>query len=213
MAQSSQISTGQPAKGPSSSSGGDKALPDPTNRSIFSLNWHKLIQKRLNALIAMEAVIDRRGGALRVSDANSQLPIPGSASGGGSGTPGVLQQYMVLGSTVASFNFNALPNVSYLLCGSWDGHTLGPNTSILVPWKLQQVASELVDGITINYSAYNSASQSRTADNGAATETQVITPRYLPGDLIFAMGINFFLGNSNGLIDVNLDGRAFAGPA
>src|SRR5579862_9208443 len=120
MAQASQLSTSPRGAAPSSAAGGDMCLPDPTGSNIFTLGWHRLIQRRLNALINMSANPDPKGGSLVVSDANSVLPIPGGAGGGG-GTGGTnfniakppLLRFSMTSRTINGYNYTytySLPN-------------------------------------------------------------------------------------------------------
>lgn len=68
---------------------GNWDIPDPTQKSLFSIRYHKLIVKRINALLKLIAVPSKSNGPLIISDGNAQLPVAGTASSapapGGSG--------------------------------------------------------------------------------------------------------------------------------
>lgn len=212
MGRQSQLATAPPNKG--ANSGAAWTVPDPTRDTLFSMAWGKLVARRLNALINMRSSLDQTVGNLLISDANSVLPVSSSILAGSNGTPatGMLQQYRFKSLTFVSGATGSITAVP------WDGVTEGMSTAIILPTKLQNITSEVIDSVTVNYSSYNNSAQTRFADNGTTTETQVITPRYLFNDIFFVLPVNFFFGpagggGAGGMIDVNIDGRAWAGPA
>jgi len=101
-------------------------------------------------------------------------------------------------------------------CRTWDGTTEG-GTDITVARnvKLRGASSEVLDGITFTYSAYNTpAYTSRTAswteDGDSLTEIQTIVPRVAVDDQIYAeqpTGGTGVTGAS--YIDTNRDARAW----
>ena len=70
---------------------GNWDIPEPTQGKIFSVRYHKLIVKRINALLKMVAIPSKSNGPLIVSDGNAHLPVAGSPSvvnSGGGNTGG-----------------------------------------------------------------------------------------------------------------------------
>jgi|SRR5579862_8604138 len=201
MAQASQLSTSPRGAAPSSAAGGDMCLPDPTGSNIFTLGWHRLIQRRLNALINMSANPDPKGGSLVVSDANSVLPIPGGAGGGG-GTGGTSLTKMQIVSVQGD----------YLVCTD----TGGNNFNIAKPPLLRfSMTSRTINGYnyTYTYSLPNSRSISGTTNPGVFAVAEIIEPEYLVGDIIYAQNADhtdvFVSGLELPLIDMNIDQRGW----
>lgn len=107
----------------------------------------------------------------------------------------------------------------YFNAHSFDGSKEGTHiVQIAKPYKLRNSnLSEVIDGVTVNYSAYDNTAQTRVATSSSATETHVIVPRYLVGDLIWAIapdvlgddGVDL-VGSTAALLDLNIDGRAWA---
>lgn len=104
----------------------------------------------------------------------------------------------------------------YLVCNEWDGTTQGDGEyKIALPWMLRQTP---FDGQTRNGITYTYASASeRTADDGSNTETQVIVPSYVAGDVIYGMkeirggtDTEDEAGDTVGWLDLNIDARAWA---
>ena len=103
----------------------------------------------------------------------------------------------------------------YLVCREFDGTQQGEVDVYIAKPPLLRNSVVARAGITYTYSAVDT----RTADDGAATEDQVIVPSYTVDDEIYAMrGINRGSGvfsdpNSTQKIewlDLNLDARAWA---
>jgi hypothetical protein len=104
----------------------------------------------------------------------------------------------------------------FLWCRTWDGENVGDEDILVaLPWMLRWTPfdGETRDGITYEYTSY----VERTADDGDATEDQVIVPDYVTGDVIFAAkGIvgGTYATDENGdeveWQDLNVDGRAWA---
>lgn len=83
----------------------------------------------------------------------------------------------------------------------------GPGEKILKPPLLRfSVTERDVYGIKILYSGYDPVKQSRVAASGPYTITQFITPQYVLNDLIYVLKIG------PDKVDINVDGRTFAGP-
>jgi hypothetical protein len=85
---------------------------------------------------------------------------------------------------------------------------------VLKPWTLRRTP---FDGLTVNGVAYtysNAYTRSATPTGGSA-ETQKITPDYFEDAIIYVAHINeaSVAGVSGDVIDVNVDGRAWAVPA
>lgn len=100
----------------------------------------------------------------------------------------------------------------YLVCRAYDGGTESEtDTHIAKPPKLRfSTASAVVDGVTVNYSSYSTSDQTRVATAGAVSEIQIIVPRYLTNDLIYAASAAYTGVSGVTLIDMNMDGRAWA---
>jgi hypothetical protein len=119
-----------------------------------------------------------------------------------------------IGSTVQQFRFKSI-NSDYLTCRTYDAITGegGIDIYIAKPFKLRNPASEVIDGVTVSYSSYSG--QTRLASDGVnPDETQVINPRYLVDDLIYAVTVDHTGVTVSSvelvLIDINTDGRAWA---
>jgi len=104
----------------------------------------------------------------------------------------------------------------FIICRSWDGTTEGSvDVKIAKPPKLRfSITSETIDGTDVTYDGYDLTAQTRNATDGTTTETQVIVPRYLVDDLIFASRANSLATDEDenpiGLMDENRDARAWA---
>lgn len=102
----------------------------------------------------------------------------------------------------------------YCTCRTWDGTTEG-STDVYVakPYKLRNsITSATIDGVSVSYSYTSTVA--RTATISSTDEDQVIVPRYLSNDLIYAVTSNYTGVSVSGtpltLIDINADGRAWA---
>jgi hypothetical protein len=178
-------------------------IPEPTKRSLFSLSYLKLVVRRLNALIRMEAKSASAPGPLLVTDVNSILPVAGTA--GSASTPA--------GGSGQQLFFQSM-QADYIICLDGDSNTV----NVAKPDYIREPATEVfpVPGggsITNTYSAYDKTYQTRTASDGVnADETQQITPRYLLNSRIYAMTVDStgvtVSGTELTLIDTS--GRAYA---
>ncbi len=135
------------------------------------------------------------------------------------------------GISISAYRFKRIgdeDDMDYIVCTKWDDTSDPPKEiEIALPFKLRaSVETEEIDGITYEYSDWNSLNQTRistNADDDTDVETQVITPRYLEGDLIFAfpgftgaMGLNqdpeqVTIDNLVPVVfqDLNVDARAY----
>lgn len=99
----------------------------------------------------------------------------------------------------------------YLVCHTWNGTVEGAdNINIAKSPLLRNIAAR--NGITYTYTS----PVLRTAAQGVTTETQVVSPAFVVGDVIFAQrgvvgdtGVTV-AGAALQWIDQNLDGRAWA---
>lgn len=110
----------------------------------------------------------------------------------------------------------------YLVCYPWDG-VKQTETPVYVarPYRLRgSETTRVFAGGTVNYSAYNSTYTQRTATL-SGSETQVIVPEYVVGDVIAALsnvrggtGVERSLADGSTLpvtwLDMNVDARAWA---
>lgn len=102
----------------------------------------------------------------------------------------------------------------YIICRTWNGTTEGgSDVEIAKPMKLRNsIVSAVIDGVTVTYT-YGGTFMTRVATIAATTEDQVIVPRYLVNDLIFAIdsaGGTAISGALKDKIDLNVDGRAWS---
>lgn len=108
----------------------------------------------------------------------------------------------------------------YLVCRSWDGENEGTqDVKIAKPSKLRSsIDEETIDGTLVTYTNYDAENQTRHASAGVAPNTteedQVIVPRYLQDDVIYAVKAKTMAADEDGkdiaLMDLNIDGRAWA---
>jgi hypothetical protein len=120
--------------------------------------------------------------------------------GGGTASPSSVKMHRV-------YSFQP----DYLVCREWDGVTLG-STDVLIakPPILRNVGSATIDGTTVTYT-YDASTVVRSASvTGFTPETHVIVPRYKVGDIIFAGQSVNGTNTSSDLVDLNVDGRAWA---
>lgn len=111
---------------------------------------------------------------------NATLTLPVDMSSFGQGTAASLQQLTVVSESG-----------DLLVCTPVGG---GANVNILKPPKIRpSIASETIQGVVHNFTygfAGGRYTRTDTWAGGAAgsPETQLVTPDYLPGDLILALG-------------------------
>jgi len=120
---------------------------------------------------------------------------------------------------LALYRFKVMDE-DFIVCRTWDGTNEGDKDVLIAkPPKLQfQIESETIDGTVVTYTDYDTDAQTRHASAGdppdVTEEDQVIVPRYLVDDLIYVMSAKTLIvdddGNDLGLIDINVDGRAWA---
>lgn len=94
---------------------------------------------------------------------------------GGTGTVG--QYFAIIGLTLADY-VSAVP----LVITSTSGLTVTPGTAVLVAKQNRMrpsVVSEVIDGVTITYSAYTDDNNRTATDTSSNSEFQVAFPRYL----------------------------------
>lgn len=105
----------------------------------------------------------------------------------------------------------------YLVCNPYDSLAAATNQTVLVakPYLLRQTPFDgsSRDGVTYTYTD----GTQRSADDGSETETQLITPSYVSGDIIYA--IRNISGKTDTYdtlsliiewLDLNVDGRSWA---
>jgi hypothetical protein len=120
---------------------------------------------------------------------------------------------------LALYRFKSMED-DWLVCRTWDGKNEGSKDVLIAkPTKLQfSIESETIDGVEVDYSAYDTEKQMRHASSGVdpnkTEEDQVIVPRYLMDDLIYVMPARTLVLDADekdlGLLDMNVDGRAWA---
>jgi len=104
---------------------------------------------------------------------------------------------------------------TYLTCRGFDYTTnteYAGDVLIALPYKLREGTQNVtVDGDGLSYAGYDATGQSRIATGTNGQEVEVITLRYSAGDIIFAEQVKHTGVNAaKGLIDKNIDGRAWA---
>lgn len=122
------------------------------------------------------------------------------------------ETFQSLNSSGGSQQFKIVSiGADHLVCHAYDGTTEGAVIFFIAkPWLLRRSLTAW-NGMTFTYSS----DQARTATLGASTESQVVVPAYVAGDVIYALG-NVIGGNSVvtaspvNWVDVNADGRAWA---
>lgn len=182
---------------------------EPTGTSREA-NW----LRRFRAFAVSCRLLPGVGYKLRHSTSGTILEIEPARGGGG---------------TTTSAQLYKITNVKreYLVCRTWDGTTDG-TTDIYIakPFKLREtLTGETIDNIAVAYSYSSSGFDTylirtaRATISGQVTsEKQIVVPRYLVGDKIYAMPCSAAVitasdGLSIGtitLIDINVDGRAWA---
>jgi hypothetical protein len=124
------------------------------------------------------------------------------------------------GSKIQTFKYKSMQG-DYLVCRSWDGTTEGASDVYVgKATKLRHsITSETIDGTAYAYSAYSLTAQTRVSTPaGGAAENQIVVPRYLANDIIYAMAGRTFLAavgtppntTQITLMDLNIDGRAWS---
>lgn len=132
------------------------------------------------------------------------------ASEGSAAAAGISVQQFIITATAAN----------YVIGATWNGVEQGDESiPIAKPWELRP---DVFDGGTRDDIAYTfSGDETREADNLVDTETQVVVPSYLAGDVIFAMrnidggtGVSITFDDGTSLdvdwLDMNLGARAWA---
>jgi hypothetical protein len=142
-------------------------LPSPTNKDIFSIGWHRLLRKRLNALMRLMAVRGAADAPLVMSDDNALLPL----KRGGSGTIaeitsadasvtitnpiGPVTDLSVVGSGgFKQYRYKSMQG-DYIVGVPFDGVTEGASTNIAKPYTYRQSTTpRTVDSTTLTYSSF-----------------------------------------------------------
>jgi hypothetical protein len=108
----------------------------------------------------------------------------------------------------------------YLFCHTWDGTTEGNDAdgvNVALPWLLRMsfpYSPRTVDGDTATYTTDDVTSQLRTSTIGGVGKYEVITERYVGGDVIWAVReehTGVFIDEVElTMLDANHDGRSWA---
>jgi len=172
-----------------------------------------------NVVLQIPKIDSTSGGSITVEEEDgtpsvdpvTEIKFPnGSVTDNGGGSVSVA---FTSGGGVAMYRLKSVQG-DYLTCRTWDGTTEG-GTDVFIAknYKLRNsITSQVIDGVTVNYT-YTTTVE-RDATIGANTETQIIVPRYLSDDLIFAI-----YSETTGvekdddeltLLDINADARAWA---
>ncbi len=150
-------------------------FPQQPNESTPLGHW---LRKLLRACIASR-ILPGSGYFVKTTATGTILEIrPG---GGGSSKP-------------QPHRFKSM-GTDHLICRTWDGTNQG-TTDVLIakpPTLWFSVASKVLRGTTITYSAYSLTGQSRTSTSASKTETELITPSYETDDIIWAVSGKTFV--------------------
>lgn len=168
-------------------------IPNPTTSRTKQSNWLRRLQQTVRA--------------------NRIIPHPTIRAR--AGTNGIALQVLQSSGPITVWRFKSM-ETEFIICRSWNGETEGStDVKIAKPSKLRfSIVLETIDGSDVNYDGYDLTAQTRNASDGTNSETQVIVPRYLVDDLIFACRANSLATDEDehkiGLMDMNVDGRAWA---
>lgn len=172
---------------------------------------------RLSDLLPTPSHVEPQVKFRNFGTSTAPIWIPSSAVGS---LGGVVQQFMVKGQ-----------RGTYLKCVTWDGANMGIDfVYVALPPKLRStINNAMIEGNLITYTYPNWPE--RVATITGVSETEVIVPRYLGDDIIYAVKPN---GGTNGVMtaapdpvdgivghptsppvpvvwqDLNVDGRAWA---
>jgi hypothetical protein len=104
-----------------------------------------------------------------------------------------------------------------LRCRTWLGTALGTtDITIAKPYKLRRTPFDaqtvVIDADSILYTYQSGTRRTATVVGTTSTEKQVIVPRYLVGDIIYACEVEDTINVTGTVtqIDLNVDGRAWA---
>lgn len=143
------------------------------DRGAFTQLWNKLLDyiKAGTLFSSSDILVNRTPNGTTLTLATAIKPTP---------TPSV----KTTGSSVAAqcFYIAALSNGNSITAVPFSA-SAGMSASYVIaksPRLRTSISSEVIDGITINYSSYTS-DNSRTANDGTNVETQVAFPRYVTG--------------------------------
>lgn len=136
------------------------------------------------------------------------------------GVPPIQQRAAAAAATVPEVRQFKIGEIlpDYLVCLPWDGTTLGAAVTYVARPPTLRASATSRNGVT--FSAVNDDGTQRTATAGADSETQVIIPSYLVGDVIYAvrnvrggLGVSRSAGGEEkpvAWLDMNVDGRQWA---
>lgn len=118
------------------------------------------------------------------------------------------QKSDIRGLCAGQFQITSIEDDS-LTCVPFNGtDTTGNYIDVMKPWLLRRTT---LDGLSRSGVSYTyTDSSTRTATQGATTETHKITPDYLVGDTILAMACVQYLNEETLWVDLNNDAREWA---
>jgi hypothetical protein len=184
-------------------------------------NWHQA-ESRMGTVPGAKVLRTTRGTQI----------IPSLVPGGKGSSPVQIKQYVIAGTpgnnasiytgpaiTVAG---QSVPPHFVLVTNPSPG---GPNLPVLLAYKLWAIPGETIDTVAVSYGSYGDSSAGQNAQTRSAStinggsETQVIVPRFLCGDIIWCAAISSPSevptqsptgSTPDALLDINADGRAWA---
>jgi len=177
-------------------------FPNPPAGSSHERDW----MRRLIAACRASRIVPGRGYKLHPQTNGTMLNLIGE--------PGA-------GIRISTYRYKSHEE-EHIICRSWNGTTEGTeDVKIAKPHELRySIESAEIGAVFVTYSGYDVLGQQRIATpSGGTAETQLITPRYIPDRLIFAVSA-FTDVTIEGdipeddeeltLIDLNVGGRAWA---
>lgn len=154
-------------------------IPDPTNKDIFSLAWHRRIARRINSLLRITPKRGAADGPLIPTDDNCILPLS-NQGGSGAGAPSSNDDGTYVLKSVQG---------DYVTCRTYDGTTVG-STDIYIakPYKIRAgISSTVIFTVTHSYTysaGPDAANPKRHNSDGTNSEDEYVTPPWIPSDII-----------------------------
>lgn len=165
------------------------------------VNW----LNKLEDWLLSDRLVSVVGGKLQQTTTGRVLTIDRNA--GGVSAEGVaLQMFRVKSITETDEG-------DYVTCRTWDGTNEGAtDIPVAKPYKLRKSpwhnGSAIIDGVNVSYIYSTNVKRTASVPSGYS-EVQVVVPRYLVNDVIFAAETETGVTDASWL-DINADGRAWA---
>lgn len=165
--------------------------------------WKRSVEERLRALRVVESA------GMAVQRTGRGIVLTPTAVSVGKGSPPSIP--------VSMFRVKEVSR-EFIICKTWDGEEDGEDDVLIAkPFKLRNSNTSADIGLTRITYVYNETNpQQRTASTNVDSEIQIVIPRFLLNDVIYATVCK---GNNSGVknvdvpikwLDINADGRAWA---